>query len=68
MDKIRIHLGESGWLATYEGPHAKRIVELFGQATLPTPFTSTAPVGMVISAIRNLNPGARVSHLPRWEG
>lgn len=65
MNQIKIHLGESGWLATYSGPHAARIVELFGQDTIPTAYTSRCPIGTVVSEIRNRNPGVRVSH---WLG
>jgi hypothetical protein len=62
MDRIRIHLGEQGWLATYSGPHAERALALFGKTTIETGWTSTAPIGQVVRETRLLNPGAHVAH------
>jgi hypothetical protein len=62
MNQIRIHLGESGWLATYQGPHAEQIRAAFGQDTIPTIYTSGCPIGVVIAELRVRNPGARVVH------
>ena len=62
MDEIKIFLGESGWMACFEGPHMARIIELFGQNVIPTAFTSRAPIGAVVAEIRDRNPGVRVSH------
>jgi hypothetical protein len=61
-NRILIHLGASGWLATYQGPHARQIIELFDTATIPTAYTSRAPLGTVLREIQNLNPGVRVTH------
>lgn len=62
MNEIKIHLGETGWLATYCGPHAARIIAAFDTATIPTIYTSACPLGVVIAEMRNRNPGARVAH------
>jgi hypothetical protein len=62
MNQILIHLGQTGWLATYQGPHIREIIEAFNTATVPTAFTSAAPLPLVIAEIRNLNPGCRVRH------
>lgn len=62
MNRIRIHLGASGWLATYEGPHAATIIELFDTATIPTAFTREAPLPAVVKRLGELNPGVDVAH------
>ena len=62
MDRIKIHLGEHGWLATYEGPHAEQAEKLFGKTTVETGWTSRAPIGQVVREVRLLNPGAHVAH------
>lgn len=59
---ILIHLGEQGWLATYAGPHAKRIGDLFGTMTIPLPYTARAPLETVVSEIQARNPGVIVKH------
>jgi hypothetical protein len=61
-NRILIHLGESGWLATYQGAHTRNVIELFGTATIPTAYTSRAPIGLVIAELRNKNPGVDVLH------
>lgn len=62
MNKIMIHLGEQGWLATYSGPHAAEIGELFDTCTLPTAFTAHTELATVISEVARLNPGVQVAH------
>lgn len=62
---IQIHLGPQGWLATYTGPHAAEIADLFDTCTIPTAFTSQAPLPMVIGEIQSRNPGVTVQ---RWNG
>lgn len=62
MNAIQIHLGLQGWLATYTGPHAKEIGELFDTCTLPLPYTSQMPLGTVIAEIQARNPGVIVKH------
>jgi hypothetical protein len=62
MNRIRIHLGEAGWLATFDGPHSKEVISAFGTATIPTAYTSRAPIGLVIAELRVRNPGVSVSH------
>lgn len=59
---ITVHLSETGWCATFGGPHAAEIVELFDTATLPLPFTAQAPLQMVLADIRARHPGVVVSH------
>jgi hypothetical protein len=61
-NEILIHLGEQGWLATFQGPHAAEIDELFGDVTLPTPFTARAPLAAVIAEVQSKNPGVIVRH------
>lgn len=59
---IQIHLGPQGWNATYTGPHAKRIADLFDTCTLPTAFTAAAPLATVIAEVQARNPGVVVKH------
>lgn len=59
---IQIHLGAQGWLATYTGPHAAEIGKLFNTCTIPTAFTSRAPLAMVIAEVQARNPGVVVRH------
>jgi hypothetical protein len=59
-NEILIHLGETGYLATYTGPHAERIGKLFDTCTIPTAFTARAPIAAVIAEIASRNPGASV--------
>jgi hypothetical protein len=61
-NQINLHLSETGWLATYSGPHAQRIIDLFDSATIPTAFTAQAPLAMVIGEIQSRNPKAIVKH------
>lgn len=61
-NEILIHLGEQGWLATFTGPHASEVAELFGDCTLPTPFTASAPLAAVIAEVSKKNPGTVVRH------
>lgn len=62
MDVILIHAGPDGWLATYQGPHTREIIEAFNTATIPTAFTGHAALRLVIAEIRDMNPGVRVKH------
>lgn len=55
-NEILIHLGETGWLATYHGPHARKIADLFGVCTIPTAWSPRAPRATVVAAIQVLNP------------
>lgn len=61
-NEILIHLGATGYLATYTGPHAKRIGELFDTCTLPTAFTASAPRATVLAEIQARNPGVAVRY------
>lgn len=61
-NEILIHRGEQGWLATWTGPHAKRIGDLFNTCTLPTAFTSAAPLATVLAEVQARNPAAIVRH------
>jgi hypothetical protein len=62
MNEILIHLGSSGWLATYVGPHAKEIGKLFGTCTIPTPFSANVGLNNVCREVAKLNPGVMVGH------
>ena len=59
-NEIVIHLGGSGYLATYSGPHAECIAELFDTCTLPLPYTASAPLDAVIADIAARHPGVHV--------
>ena len=48
------------WTARNDGPETANIIELFGTATLPTPFRDTVPATTVLERIQRLNPGATV--------
>ncbi len=61
MNTIEIHRGSTGWLATYHGPHANEIIELFGTTTLPLPWTLRAPVGVVLNDLRARTPDATIT-------
>lgn len=61
-NEILIHMGEQGWLATYAGPHAAHIGELFDTCTVPTAFTARAALSTVFAAVAALNPGVTVRH------
>jgi len=65
QNEILIHLGEQGWLATYTGPHAERIGELFDSHTIPTAFTARASRETVIAEVQARNPRVIVRH---WIG
>lgn len=62
QNAIQVHLGPQGWNATYTGPHAAEIVELFDTCTIPLPFTSQAPLGMVLADLQARSPGVAVFH------
>lgn len=62
QNAIQIHLGPQGWLATYTGPHAKEIGDLFDTCTIPTAYTAHAPLETVIAEIQARNPGVVVRH------
>jgi hypothetical protein len=62
MNEIHIHLGEQGWLATYFGPHALEIADLFDSCTIPLPFTAQAPMAMVLADLQARSPGILVKH------
>lgn len=51
-------------MATYIGPHAERIKELFGTPTVPTAFTAEACEGEVIAQVRASHPGVLVYAKP----
>ena len=62
-NKVIVHLGEKCWLATFIGPHAERIVRLMDTATLPLPFSASAPLAMVIKHMQVVLPvGVPVEH------
>jgi len=42
--------------AIHTGPHAARIIELFGTPILPTPFTAAYGLDRAVREIQKLNP------------
>ena len=60
MNAIYLQLTNQGWMATYAGPHADRIWQLFGTPTVPTAFTAEANVFEVVAQIEASNPGVMV--------
>lgn len=59
-NEILIHLGADGWLATYAGPHAAEIGNLFGTCTLLTAFTARAPLETVLAEVTKRHPNVNV--------
>ena len=59
-NKIVIHPGRREWLATYEGPHASKIMELFGTTTIPTAFTLAADGNHVANEVCRRNMGVTI--------
>jgi hypothetical protein len=65
QNQIILISGKDCWLAKYVGPHAQKIIRLFGTDTLPTPFIP----GLLLSedtdrlraAIEKMNPDVFVS-------
>jgi len=58
--KIKIRLDGDGWVADHEGDVAIGVVDLFGTATIPTPFLKVTPGHLVVDALQRLNPGVTV--------
>jgi len=54
----RIKLWSDGvdWRATFIGPWAREVVEMWGTDTLPTPYKATAPAARVLALVRSRNP------------
>lgn len=59
-ETITLHLRGDQWLATFEGPEAGRIEELFGSTTIPTPFLAAMDGHDVQLRIQAVNPDSRV--------
>lgn len=57
---ITINRTTSCWTATYSGPHAAMIADLFGSTTVPTAFTSAASASDVIAKLTKSNPGVEI--------
>ena len=55
------HRGRHTWLATYSGPHAASILDLFGTDILPTAFGSDTSAAVVIDYIQSQNPNVTVT-------
>jgi hypothetical protein len=62
MNEIIIERRIAGWVATYTGPHAAEIIDLFGTDTIPMAFGAAAELPQVRAAIRALNPGIAVRY------
>jgi hypothetical protein len=58
MKTIKLINSKEGWLARFEND--RRIIELFGTDTIPTPFRQTASPIMVRDEIVARNPGYNV--------
>ena len=57
---ITLRKGANSWVATWHGDAAREIEQLFGAATIPTPFTVEAEAETVRAAIAQKNPGYNV--------
>lgn len=57
---IRIQRGSQGWNATFYGPHAAEIVDLFGGNTIPMGFTNAASLDTVRDFVRRTHPGVTI--------
>lgn len=57
---ITVHLGEQGYLATFAGPHAQEIAELFDTCTLPLPWGASASHAVVLADVKARNPNCIV--------
>ncbi len=62
-DRITLHLTPGGWMATFSGPHADSVLDLFGTRTIATAYPASTSID-VRAAIAELNPGAIVTVLP----
>jgi hypothetical protein len=51
MNRILVTRNARGYFAQFIGPHAARVVGLFGTDTLPCPFGPNADVAKVVAAI-----------------
>jgi hypothetical protein len=60
LNEIRLTLRDGSWHATYVGPHARRVVETFGAATIPTPYLAGINVETMLGELRQRNPGVIV--------
>lgn len=55
-----VHNDLDGWMATYQGPHAQEIIDLFGTHQLPTAYTDAMGAREVQAKVEALNPGVFV--------
>lgn len=60
VSRIVISKCDTGYNATYSGPIASEVIELFGTATLPTGFTAAAVASDVLAKLRAANRDAVV--------
>jgi hypothetical protein len=61
MNTITLTLTADGWMATFAGPHAATIQDLFGTTTIPTAFYAGAHPDHVRAEIAKGNPDATVT-------
>lgn len=54
IDTLTVHKQAGQWVVTFKP--GKRIRELFGTNTIPTPFTDKTDARTVLSKIQSLNP------------
>lgn len=57
MEKLTLFKANGSWLIKTTD---KEVMDLFGTDTIPTAFTSNAPVNMVKEAISRLNPNSHI--------
>lgn len=59
MDRIIIRRKHGRYFACYEGPHAKRMLRIFGVNEFPIAYSADAPAQYVLKNIQHHN-GCRV--------
>jgi len=52
MNRITLYVNGHIWIALYTGPHAAKIMNLFGAVHLPTAYTSITPGRTVATRFR----------------
>lgn len=60
-DSIALSLLDGVWHASYHGPHAAGVVELFGTNCIPTAYTRKTSLDVVVRELAKRNPNVEVS-------
>lgn len=63
MNAITLIQSNGAWLASYSGPHAEMIFDLFGTYELQTPFPAAMPVRAIVAALAERNPGVKFGYV-----